>query len=172
MAIDWVDRYKLKITRYIRKHYFLTYSSYEIEDYLSEAYIAAYEAIELCNGNPFDAFFWMKFRHYCHELSKNPNDSMISGEIDNIPCDFNHYDSPLEIDQKFYFEIVCKMLDFLTPSQQQVIRLIAFAKTPLSVNTLASSIGVSPQAIEQRIQYSLDKIKRLRSKHFLSEEQL
>jgi DNA-binding CsgD family transcriptional regulator len=70
-----VAKRKAMITRYARK--FMIFSPYEIRDYLSEAHLAAYEAMKACikNGEEdrYERYFWTLVKSAFAMMSTNPS---------------------------------------------------------------------------------------------------
>jgi DNA-binding CsgD family transcriptional regulator len=78
-----VPRRKAMIRTYARK--FMIFSPYEIRDYLSEAHVAAYEAMKACikNGEEhmYERYFWTLVKSAFARMSTNPSQKdVIPGE--------------------------------------------------------------------------------------------
>lgn len=58
-------------------------------------------------------------------------------------------------------QAIHRILPCLTDEQQEVIELIACAEIPLSVRTIADRLGISQQAVHQRINGALKAITAL-----------
>ena len=158
-AVHWVDENKSKLNNYIYKHYLLNYSAYAVEDFLSESYMVAYEALS-CKA-PFEACFWVLFKNRCkktlankqHTL-KNRSDMDVQADYEERLCRY----TPLG---ESAFDEITGLLDYLTPCQREVIRLIAGAGKPLAIIELAEILGISRQAVEQRINRGINTLKDL-----------
>ncbi len=152
LAMSWVDEHRRKICGYVHNHHLLYYSAYEVQDFVSEAYLVAYEAVS-CKA-PFEACFWVLFKNRCKTAMANkPHGSRERPDV-NITSEADE-EFPHSLDE------ISELLDYLTPCQKEIIELIAEAGHPLAINTLAEMLGVSRQAVEQRICRGTKVIKEL-----------
>jgi len=102
-AINWVDEHRSMIASVSKRYQ--VYTAYDIEDYLSQAYLVAYETlIEVGGyGKKFEQFFWVRFKGHAFKVSMNP-----------IP--------PEEIkpSQDVDRAVIKKMLDIMTQKEREV----------------------------------------------------
>ncbi|MDH5542037.1 MAG: hypothetical protein OEY64_03635 [Nitrospinota bacterium] len=102
-AISWVDERRSMIASVSKRYQ--VYTAYDIEDYLSQAYLIAYETLMEIGGpgKKFEQFFWVRFKGHAFKVSMNP-----------IP--------PEEIkpSQDIDKDVIKKMLDIMTQKEREV----------------------------------------------------
>jgi DNA-directed RNA polymerase specialized sigma24 family protein len=123
-----------------------------MQDFLSEAYQMAYEALS-CNAQ-FEACFWILFKNRCKTvLANKPHKRRQFPDIDTKRETIK--DRPHSLDE------ISGLLGYLAPRQREVIEIIANADDCLTANTLAERLGISRQAVEQRIDKGAKAIHKL-----------
>lgn len=143
LALEWVNDNNRKICGYVSKRYLLRYSAYEMQDFLSEAYLLAYDTLMSCGETPFEAYFWMSFRNRCKTLANKPHEARLKGNLLNVCA---------EVDEGFPYDeaALAQYLSILTPKQRE-----AFASP--------ESLNISRQALQQRVGNAINTIAALKN---------
>lgn len=92
-ATDWIQRNKGRLIRRAEK--FQPYSTYDIDDFLQEAYTAAYTALETCKikeGLKFEAAFWTIYTANLCSMATIPSQREVLGADASLaPCIHEEY---------------------------------------------------------------------------------
>jgi RNA polymerase sigma factor (sigma-70 family) len=126
-AIDWVRNNEDKIRRKIENY--RIFSPYEELDYLQEAYLSAFVAVQRSNGKgiPFVSAFWTIFKERIGKMTPNPGNRSGSNSIPSHLCDFGiesidvaQGEQLRAPDIEMIFNKVCR---YLTTREQRVLCL-------------------------------------------------
>ena len=142
IALEWVNEHSRKICGYVSKRYLLDYSAYEMQDFLAEASLVAYEALINCGEIPFEAYFWVQFKNRCKTLANKPHKSKYTGSLGHV---YAEVQDSTEYDDM----VLVQYLSILTPKQRE-----AFASP--------ESLNISRQALQQRVHRGLETINMLK----------
>lgn len=137
-AVRWVEEHSRTICGYVRNHHLLDYSAYEMQDFISEAYLEAYKALSAHTDVPFEAYFWNQFKNRCKVLSNKPHKSRF----------INAADLPLQSGESIDYDekTIAQYLAILTPKQRA-----AFIEPDV--------LNISRQALQQRINSAIKTIQ-------------
>ncbi len=167
-AYHWVQTNRNILKSYIYSHKLLNYSAYDINDYLSECYLIAFEAKKRSGDERIEPIFWRLFKDKCSVMANKPLENSLYEDIYNIenflePDKADEPDHTDEVDADKYILEIKKILNILSPGQRQIFRLIAFAKKPMTVKEIAAALNISSQAVDARINNGLKKIRKYKN---------
>ena len=189
-AAQYVRAWKRSIEGYARK--FVPFSPYEKEDFMNEAYLAAFNALAriLLRGIPdqFDRYFWTELKRLYCKMATDPSQRDVLGSDGNgAPCIFKEYSDNgaqenCTLDQSVSFDpeeifvaaeneeadvrrdgVIQKALSAMTPKQRQVWEILLGSNGNIpKLQDIGASLGISRQRVQALRDRGLQRVR----KHF------
>lgn len=150
-ALNWVNEHSRIICGYVYNKYYLNYSAYEEQDFLSEAYLAAYEAAGI--DKPFAGCFWNIFKNRCKQLANQPHCSYFTNSTAYIQA----VEQEPKADKDL--SILLSHINIFSKPQQELINLIINSEKALSIDEIAGILDITRQAADQRVKRIVNLIK-------------
>ena len=149
--VSWVDSRRDRITGWAR--FRMGMSAYDVEDFIQQAYISAYEAMTSgeVEKNPalFERYFWGVFKNQCRGMLTGPR---LLGDVEpasKTPRPVTIRDDRLRIS-----------LEIMTPREKDVwMRLLDASNGTPTLSEIAVDLGCSRQCVQQLRDAGLRRVR-------------
>lgn len=151
-AAEWVEVNRQKILGWARPR--MKASGYEEDDFIQEAYLAAYQALEVIEqkGEPklFERCFWVLYKHKRAGALLNGASRFAKGRDDfpdqaTIPENETESPNGTQLD-----DIISASLSAMTPREREVwSHLLGRNGGVLQITEIAEKMGVTPRRVLQ-----------------------
>lgn len=167
---EWVNRNIPKIKSFLHKRNYVGYSPYELDEFISQAYLAAIEAESKARSNcrGFEYYFWVIYKNHCRQLTYTKGyrvpcyheEYIEEGSTDNPPTRLPEkvtnqsvedifkklIEDKSSIDPKQKEKIIKKALSRMLPLERKVWRYLLKG---YKISEIARKMGYRRQRIQK-----------------------